>query len=91
MTAAIRLFRVTYKATYHMRQRRVAEIVVKVPYGGAFAMTELLTRMLTVGEIEWFRISLPTKAEIEIWRPRLQRWLPSLVETSELTGVDWTI
>jgi hypothetical protein len=64
---------------------------VKVPYGGAFGMTEVLTRMVSVGQIERFTIAAARPGEItpEI-RGNLERWLPALTHTSQITGVDWT-
>ena len=62
---------------------------VKVPYGGAYAMSELLTRMLTQGQIERVEIAAATPEEIGQNRSTLERWLPALTNTQ--TGVDWTL
>lgn len=86
-----RLFKVEYTATSRPGyRRRKAMVIVKVPYGGTYAMTEVLMRMVNVGEIERFRVSLPTKQEMNDWRSALARWLPALTMTSDWTGVDWT-
>lgn len=86
-----RLFKVEYTATRRPGYRkRKAMVIVKIPYGGSFAMAEVLMRMVNVGEIERFKVSLPTTEEINGWRNALMRWLPALTMTSEWTGVDWT-
>jgi hypothetical protein len=69
-------------------RKRVHTRYVKVPYGGAFAMSELLTRMVTIGQIERFTIAAATPDEIAVFRPYLVRWLEGL--TSLPTGIDWT-
>lgn len=84
------IYRVTYKATRHEGHRkRVVQVWVKVPYGGTFGMTEVLTRMMTIGEIEWFEIAVAKTKDINAVRDTLQRWLPTLMETSRITGVNW--
>lgn len=86
-----RIFTVTYKASRHPGYRkRLAKVVVKVPYGGSYAMTEVLTRMVNVGELERFTVAIAAPDEIEAWRSALLRWLPALTMTSDWTGVDWT-
>ena len=93
MTAPIRIFKVTYTSAPvpGVRRRRRAETFVKVPYGGAFGMTEVLTRMTSVGQIARFSVAAATAGEStpEI-RKGLERWLPALTHTSDVTGVDWT-
>lgn len=78
-----------YKVRYRGR-RRVATVFVKVPYGGLYGMTELLTRMLAIGQVRWFSLAPATPVEIGLVRDGLQRWLPALTESSSITGVDWT-
>jgi hypothetical protein len=80
-----------YKVTYRSGVRqRVASVVVKVPYGGVFGMTDTLTRMMTTGQIRWFRVEVAQTKDITPVRDRLERWLPALTGTSSITGVDWT-
>jgi hypothetical protein len=82
----IRIIRVEIKA--RRGRKRIHTAYVKVPYGGAYAMSELLTRMLTVGELERFTVSAATADEIAVFRPYLVRWLEGL--TSMRAQVDWT-
>lgn len=63
-------------------------VVVKIPYGGVFAMTELLTRLLYVHELMWFRIDAATTKEINAQKRKgLERWLPAFTRDQD---VDWT-
>lgn len=80
-----RIYRVDYVGGHPPRR---STVVTKVPYGGAYAMTELLTRMVTVEELRWFRVSRATPAEIAAHRETMQRWLPALTTNTE---VDWTL
>ena len=83
-----RLWRVRYVSKHN----RKADVVLKVPYGGVFAMTELLTRMVAMGQVRWFRLEAAETPEIEAQkrsRHGLERWLPGLIRTSSVTGVDW--
>jgi hypothetical protein len=85
-----RLFRVRYVSKHN----RKADVVTKVPYGGVFAMSEMLSRMLTIGQLKWFRLDVAQTPEIEAQkatRHGLERWLPALTHTSRYTGVDWTL
>jgi len=85
-----RLFRVRYVSKHN----RKADIVAKVPYGGVFGMSEMLSRMLLMGQLKWFRIELADTPHIEAQkasRHGLERWLPALTRTSQYTGVDWTL
>jgi len=88
---SLRIFRVTYITPKHGQRPRRARVYVKVPYGGAFAMSEVLTRMVSVGQLERFEVAAARPGEItpDI-RAALQRWLPALTNTSSITGVDWT-
>ena len=88
MTAPPRIFKVTYRSGLRYRN---AETYMKVPYGGLFGMSEVLSRMLTTGQILWFRIDVAKPGEItpDI-RAGLERWMPALTHTSHVTGVDWT-
>lgn len=87
MTVPPRIYKVTYRSGV---RRRIASTVVKVPYGGVFGMTEVLTRMLAVGQVLWYRVDIASTKDITPVRDRLERWLPALIRTSEVTGVDWT-
>jgi len=87
VTAPARIWHVDYTSVH----RRRKEVFVKVPYGGLFAMTELLTRMLHEDQIVRFQIRKARAGEITpTVRASLERWLPALVGTSSWTGVDWT-
>lgn len=80
-----------YKVMYCSKRRpRIESVIVKVPYGGVFGMTDLLTRMLTIGQIRWFTVEVARTKDITPVRDRLERWLPALTKTSQRTGVDWT-
>lgn len=61
---------------------------VKVPYGGAYAMTEVLTRMVTTGQLERFEVAAVPSKVIPSIRDDLKRWLPALTESG--AAVDWT-
>lgn len=88
MTAPARIWTVTYCG--NVGRPRVATVVVKIPYGGVFAMTELLTRMVTIRQIRWFALWEARPGEIAMARESLERWLPALMRSSERTRVDWT-
>lgn len=64
---------------------------MKVPYGGAFALTENLTRAMTTGQIERFclRIARPREITPEV-RANLTRWPEALNHTTEVTAVDFS-
>jgi hypothetical protein len=62
--------------------------LVKVPYGGIFAMTEVLSRALSTGDIEWFRIERAKNITVED-RANLVRWPEGLNATTADTKVDW--
>lgn len=84
-----RLWRVSYVSKHN----RKADVVVKVPYGGVFAMSEVLTRMTLMGQVRWFRLEAADTPRIEeqkASRHGLERWMPGLTRTSTYTGVDWT-
>jgi hypothetical protein len=82
-----RILKVTYRSGV---KRRTVTFYTKVPYGGMYELTEKLTRMLSTGQILWFRIGAARPAEItpEI-RASLERWLPAIHHTTSITGVDW--
>jgi hypothetical protein len=83
-----RIWRVTFRSAHN--RRRVFEVVAKVPYGGVFAMTEQLTRALTVGELLWFRVDPVPAGDINPeMRAALQRWPEALRATSERSEVSW--
>lgn len=69
---------------------KLVRVYAKVPYSGSFALTETLTRALTTGEIEWFRVDRAKPGEITTGiRESLQRWPEALRSTSERTEVTW--
>lgn len=82
-----RIFKITIKSAY---TGRVAWTYAKVPYGGMYACTEVLTRAMLTGEILWFRIE-PAKASAITKRIReaLQRWPEALRSMSDRTKVTW--
>lgn len=83
-----RIFRITVRAY----NGQLARVFAKVPYGGAFAMTEQLTRALTTGEVLWFRVeAAPAKAITKNIRENLQRWPEALTVLAERTGIAWLV
>ena len=90
MTARNRIFKVTYTSAQRPgRRRRRVTAYMKVQYGGAYAMSELLMRMMEVGEVERYTIDFARPDEIAAIRRTLERWLPALMRTSKTTGVRW--
>lgn len=82
-----RIFKITVRSAYN---GKLARVFTKVPYGGAFAMTEVLTRALTTGEILWFRVEPAKTSEITPHiRETLQRWPEALYSMTERTGITW--
>lgn len=83
-----RVLRITYRSNYH--PRRVAVAYAKVPYGGVFDLTEVLTRAVTTSEIIWYRLDRLLPAQITpIIRRELVRWPEALRKTSKSTHVSW--
>lgn len=79
-----RILRVTYRGA----NGRVARFYCKVPYSGAFALNETLTRLFVAREVRWFRIDTATPEEIERERPRLERWPEALRRTLDITKIN---
>jgi hypothetical protein len=92
--ASPRIFRIEY-TTPQRRERgrflpRRAQAYVKVPYGGAFAMSETLVRAMTTGQIESFTVRVARPREITpAVRQSLTRWPEALEHTTEVTAVEW--
>ena len=83
---AQRIFRIMFRSA----MGKQVTVFAKVPYSGLYALTEVLTRALSTGEILWFRLD-PAKAS-EITpnrRSSLRRWPEALRSTSERSGVSW--
>ena len=83
-----RIFKVQYRSGVN---GRVAVAYVKVPYGGLFGLTEMLTRQITQRQIVWFRVNVAKPADIALHRSELARWFDALTATSSLTRVDWRV
>ena len=84
-----RIFRVTIRSAYN---NKLARVFTKVPYGGVFALTEVLSRALMTGEVLWFRIDVPPSSAITSHvRENLQRWPEALRSMTERTGVTWLV
>jgi hypothetical protein len=82
-----RIYRVIYRSGINGKQVR---IFAKVPYSGAYALTETLTRAVTTGEITGYRLDPARPSEITPGvRARLKRWPEALQESSERTLVTW--
>jgi len=81
-----RIWRFTYRAANGKLVRGFA----KVPYAGVFGLTETLTRAITVGDIDMYRLDPAKPKEITPGvRARLQRWPEALQATSARSGVTW--
>lgn len=84
-----RILRISVRSTYNGRR---ASVFAKVPYGGAYALAECLTRAVMTNEITWFRIEVaPAKLITAGVREHLVRWPEALRSMSERTGVSWLI
>jgi hypothetical protein len=82
-----RIYRVTYRSGVN---GKLVRLITKVPYSGAYAMTETLTRAVTTGEVSWYRLEPAKPSEItKNVRDHLQRWPDALQKSSEKTGVSW--
>lgn len=79
-----------WRITYRSKTGKLVRVFAKVPYAGVFGLTETLTRALTVGEIQFFRLDPAKPKEITPGiRARLQRWPEALRSTSQRSGVSW--
>ena len=58
--------------------------------GGLFSLNDALARQLAVGNLLWFRVDVAKTKDIAEHRSELARWLGALMNTTPLTGVDWT-
>ena len=83
MTQSKFVFRVEYKSA---KNKRVARFFVKVPYGGAYGLSEVLMRAYVTGQIEWFRIKDLKPGEY-VDRDSLTRWPEALRRSAYLTKV----
>jgi hypothetical protein len=79
--------RLRYKANH-----RVADIYVKLQYGGVFGLVETMARAWAMDEIDWFRIDTIKPGEItpEI-RAGLVRWPEALAITRVRTKADFNV
>jgi hypothetical protein len=81
------IFKVSYRGT---KSRRVARFFVKVPYGGAYVISETLMRAWTQGLIDWYRVDTVKPGEItEEVRASLTRWPEALRRSTEITKVEF--
>lgn len=82
MTQSKFVFRVEYGSAIN---RRVARFYVKVPYGAAYELAEVLMRAYVTGQIRWFRIVDIMPGELSVSdRSALLRW-PEALRASSLT------
>jgi hypothetical protein len=82
-----RIYRVMYRSA---RNGKLVKVFTKVPYGGVYAMTEVLTRAIATGEIEWYRLDPAKPSEITPKvRSNLERWPEALRASSAKTEVSW--
>lgn len=81
------IFKVAYRSAIN---GRVARVFVKVPYGGLFALNEVMARQLAAGNLLWFRIDVAKTTEIAEHRSGLARFMGALMDTTKVTQVDWT-
>lgn len=84
--APFRIYRVTFRSGM---KRKVVSVLMKIPYGGVFAMMAVLSRALSFGQIKWFRVEVPETITDE-QRKALLRWPEALASTTEATEVSWT-
>lgn len=89
--ASPRIFRIEYTTPHRGRKPRHAAAWIKVPYGGLFGLSDNLTRAMSTGQIESFRMRVARPGEItpEV-REQLARWPEALERTTETTQVEWT-
>lgn len=80
-----RIIRITYRSG---RKRRVVSTLAKIPYGGMFAMLDVLGRAVSMGDIRWFRIEAPLHIT-DVERDMLRRWPEALASTTAISGVTW--
>jgi hypothetical protein len=79
-----------WRFTYRAKNGKLIRGYAKVPYSGVYGLTETLTRAITVGDIEMFRLDPATPKEITpARRSRLERWPEALRATSKRSGVTW--
>jgi len=85
MTQAKFVFRVEYKSAVN---GRVARFFVKVPYGAAYGLSEVLMRAYVTGQIKWFRIVDLKPGELTLdTRASLLRWPDALAASTARTKV----
>ena len=82
-----RILRVVYRSNHH--PRRVASVVVKVPYSGIYGLSETLARAISTEEIMWYRIERVPPKDISRVRSTLGRGPEGLTRSSGETGVTW--
>lgn len=83
MTQSKFVFRVEYKSAIN---GRVARFFVKVPYGAAYGLSEVLMRAYITGQIRWFRIVDIKPGEL-LDRDSLTRWPQALELSTKRTKV----
>jgi hypothetical protein len=82
-----RILTITYRSAHH--PRRVIKTYAKVPYSGIYALTETLSRALSINEILWFRVERTPVPDIKHIRSQLVRWPQALGESSRTSDVTW--
>jgi hypothetical protein len=81
-----RIYRVVYRSAHG--RRRVLRLIVKVPYGGLFNLSEVLARAAYTGEVLWYRIEVANNITRDE-RDGLTRWPVALQASSAASGVNW--
>lgn len=82
----INLYRLVYRSGINSK---VAEAWIKAPYGAVFALTDMLTRRLSQGDLRWFRLAAMTNDQIRERRSELVRPMEALRATTLRTKVVW--
>jgi|WetSurMetagenome_2_1015567.scaffolds.fasta_scaffold03898_20 hypothetical protein len=80
-----RIFRIRYRSAV---TGKVAQAYAKIPYGGLFALTDFLDRMVATRQVRWFRIDVASGAEIAEHRLALARWPQALALTYDRTRIN---
>lgn len=87
MTQAKFVFKVSYRSGVN---GRVVRFFVKVPYGAAYGLSEVLMRAYVTGQIKWFRIDDIKPGELTVTdRGALMRWPEALRASSLTTKVEF--
>jgi hypothetical protein len=83
---SLNIFKVRYRSALN---GRAVTLWVKVPYGGIFDLTEMLSRQLAKGQIHYFKVDAAKPHEIGEHRAELARARDALLASSAITRIDW--